>query len=254
MTTVSYRAFRAWQRNFDVFRKTWVSQVAFTVVEPLITLTALGLGLGGYVALGSEGSYKEFLALGLLAAYAMFSSASECAWGTYFRLEYQRTFDAMIVTPLTIEDVIAGEILWGATRTIETTLALLLVIALFGVPLAPTAVFLLPAMLIQGIVFAAAGVIVVSLIPSIGQLNHFFTLFLIPQYMFAGVFFPLTNFPAWVEAVSWFMPLRHGVEVARGVVSGQVDVALLGHVAWLAVMAVVLTAVALRLMRRRLIH
>src|SRR5205823_6080560 len=129
-------------------------------------------------------------------------------------LEYQRTFDAMIVTPLTIEDVIAGEILWGATRTIETTLALLLVITLFGVPVAPTAVFLFSAMLIQGIAFAAAGVIVVSIIPSIGQLNHFFTLFLIPQYMFAGVFFPLTNFPAWVTAVSWFMPLRHGVEVA----------------------------------------
>ena len=254
MIAPSYRAVRAWQRNFDVFRKTWFSQVAFTVVEPLITLTALGLGLGGFVTLGSEASYKEFLAPGLLAAYAMFSSASECAWGTYFRLEFQRTFDAMIVTPLTIEDVIAGEILWGATRTIETTLALLLVITLFGVPVAPTAVLLFPAMLVQGIVFAAAGVIVVSLIPSIGQLNHFFTLFLIPQYMFGGVFFPLTNFPSWVTAVSWFMPLHHGVEVARSLVAGRMDADLLGHMAWLIVMAVVLTAVSLRLMRRRLIH
>lgn len=254
MTAVSYRAIRTWQRNWDVFLRTWPSQIAFTVLEPLVTLIALGLGLGGYVVLAEATPYKAFLAPGLLAAYAMFSSAAECAWGTFLRMEYQRTFDAMIVTPLSIEDVIAGEMLWGATRAVETTLAMLVVMALFGVPLAPSAALLVPAMLLQGIVFAAAGVIVVSLIPGIGELNHFFALFLIPQYMFAGVFFPLSNFPQWVETVAWFMPLKHGVEIARALVGGNVDIGVAVDVAWLAVVALILTSIALRLMRRRLIH
>lgn len=254
MTPVSYRAFRTWQRNWDVFLRTWPSQIAFTVIEPLLTLIALGLGLGGYVMLAGEMPYMEFLAPGLLAAYAMFSSAAECAWGTYLRMEQQRTFDAMIVTPLSIEDVIAGEVLWGATRTVETTVALLAVAALFGVPIAPTAALLVPVMLVQGVAFAAAGVIVVSIIPTIGQLNHFFTLFLLPQYMFSGVFFPLSNFPPWVETLAWFLPLRHGVEIARPLMSGQVEAGILVDVAWLVAAALGLTYGALRLMRRRLIH
>ena len=254
MIPVSYRAVRVWQRNFDVFLKTWHTQIAFTVIEPLLAFTALGLGLGSYVALGGDLEYKDFLAPGLVAAFAMFSSAAECAWGTFLRMEYQRTFDAMIVTPLSIEDVIAGEIMWGATRALETTLALLLVMSLFGVPMAPTAVLLVPVMYTQGIVFAAAGVTVVSLIPSIGELNHFFALFLLPQYMFSGVFFPLHSMPGWVEVVAWFLPLRHGVELSRALVSGSLGWGVALDFLWLAVAALIVTTAALRLMRRRLIH
>lgn len=250
---ISYRALRVWQRNWDVFLYTWPSQVAFTVIEPLLTFLALGIGLGNYVILGGDTRYLNFFAPGLLAAFAMFSSASECAWGTFIRMEHQRTFDAMIVTPVNIEDVIAGEILWGATRVVETSVFVLLAMLLFQVDVAPTALLVVPAMFLQGIVFAAAGVVVVSIIPTINQLNHFFSLFLLPQYMFSGVFFPLAAFPGWVATLAWFMPLTHGVHLARGLVSGDTGPGLLGDALWLLVAGAVLSVLALRLMRRRLI-
>ena len=251
--SVSYRTVRAWQRNWDVFLQTWPSQIAFTIIEPLIVLVAMGYGLGTYVQLSGEQTYVQFLAPGLVAAYAMWSSAAECSWGTYIRMDQQRTFDAMIVTPLSIEDVISGEVLWGATRAIETTVALLLVMLVFQITLSPPALLVLPAMFLQGLLFGAAGVTVAAVVRSIGELNHFASLFLIPQYMFAGVFFPMAGLPDWAVTIGWFMPLFHGASLARSLVSGNVTVSVLGDLVWLLVVGAVFFALGLRLMRRRLI-
>lgn len=250
---ISYRALRVWQRHGLVFLNTWRSGIAFTIVEPLLALCALGLGLGGYVQLPDNRPYLQFLAPGLLAGFAMFSAGAECSWATYIRMEQQRTFDAMIATPVSIDDVVAGEVLWGATRALETTIALLVVILLFQVPLAPTAVLLIPAMLLQGLLFAACGVLVCSLIPSMGQLGHFFSLFLTPQYMFSGVFFPLDGLPVWAQVVAWFMPLSHGVRVARDLFFGDVSWSTAGDMLWLTVAFLIMLTVVLRTMRRRLI-
>ena len=253
MTVATYRAWRVWQRNFDVFRSTWLVQISFTIIEPLVVLLAIGFGLGSYVSLAGSQSCIEFLAPGLLAAYAMFSSGAGGSWGTYIRMEHQRTFDAMIVTPLNIEDVVAGEILWAATRAVETTLALLLVMAVFQVPIAPSGLALLPVMFLQGVLFGAVGVLVVSRIPGIGELNHFFTLFLTPQYMLSGVFFPLSGLPAWASSIAWFMPLTHGVNLARSFISGEAGWGALGDLLWLLVVSAMFVALALHFMRRRLI-
>ena len=253
MKNVSRRALRVWQRNFDVFLTTWHTQIAFTVVEPLFALVAMGFGLGAYVTLGGDRSYILFLAPGLLAAYAMWGTAAECSWGSYFRMDQQRTFDAMIVTPLSVEDVITGEVLWGATRAIETTLALTLVFLLLQIPVALTVILAFPAMYLLGLAFAATALSVASLVRNIGELNHFATLFLMPQYMFAGVFFPLDALPQWAQAAGWFMPLFHGSSLARALVTGDITPDLWVDIVWLAVFASAAYLVALRQVRRKLI-
>lgn len=250
---MSRRALRVWQRNFDVFLRTWKAQIAFTIIEPLMVIVAQGAGLGQFVELPGGVPYLFFLGPGIVAAYAMFSASAESSWGAYLRMEHQRTFDAMIVTPLDIDDVILGEALWGATRAVESCLAMLAVLLLFQTPLAPSAVLALPAMYLLGFMFACIGLLVISVVPSMGELNHFFSLFLTPQFLFAGVFFPVAALPEWAQAVAWFLPLTHGVVLARGLLTGDVTGAMLPHLAWVVGASAGCLLLALRLMRRRLI-
>ncbi|MDO8613895.1 MAG: ABC transporter permease, partial [Dehalococcoidia bacterium] len=140
---VSLRSLRVWQRNRDVYLQLWKSELIWPLVEPLITLFALGVGLGGLVDLDSGQSYIEFIAPGLLAVWPMWSASAECGWGSFFRMENQRTFDAIIATPVSIEDVITGEILWGATRALISTAYILVVISAWGLVDSPLAVLVL---------------------------------------------------------------------------------------------------------------
>ncbi|MSQ15832.1 MAG: hypothetical protein EXR50_08225 [Dehalococcoidia bacterium] len=144
---VSHRALSVWRRNRDVFRSVWRGELPFTVVEPLFILAVMGFGLGGYVALGGT-RYLEFIAPGVLASYAMWAAGGECSWGTYVRMNEQKTFDAIIATPVSIEDVIAGEVLWGTTRSIMSCLVVLSATLLFGVGLSPWAVLVPAAVLL----------------------------------------------------------------------------------------------------------
>ena len=155
MMGVSYRSVRVWQRNRDVFFKLWQSEIPGFFAEPLLVLLAMGLGLGAYVVLEEGERYVEFIAPGIVAAYAMFSASFECTYGSFIRMEYQKTYDAIITTPLNIEDVVAGEILWGATRSTITAFVVLLVISAFGLVSSPWALLALPLAVLAGLMFSS---------------------------------------------------------------------------------------------------
>jgi lipooligosaccharide transport system permease protein len=251
MKTPSYRSLRVWQRNRDVFFKLWHTEVPGFFAEPVLILLAMGVGLGTYVVLG--GSYLEFIAPGILAAYAMFSSASECTYGSFVRMKFQRTFDAIIATPVNMEDVVAGEIFWGATRSLLTTLAILIVIAAFGLVHSPWALLTIPLSVAAGLMFSSIALVVTSVSPSIYAFNYFFTLFITPMFFFSGVFFPLSAFSPTVQKLCWISPLTPVANLARALVSGHP-----GEGAWWGLAIVFgLTAIffplSLFLMRRRLL-
>jgi lipooligosaccharide transport system permease protein len=251
MRTPSYRSLRVWQRNRDVFFKLWHTEVPGFFAEPVLILLAMGIGLGTYVVLGS--SYLEFIAPGVLAAYAMFSSASECTYGSFVRMKHQRTFDAIIATPVNMEDVVAGEIFWGATRSLLTTLAILIVIAAFGLVHSFWALLTIPLSAAAGLMFSSIALAVTSVSPSIYTFNYFFTLFITPMFFFSGVFFPLDAFSPTVQKLCWISPLTPVADLARALVSGHP-----GEGAWWGLAIVFgLTAIffslALVMMRRRLL-
>jgi lipooligosaccharide transport system permease protein len=251
MSTPSYRSLRVWQRNRDVFFKLWHTEVPGFFAEPVLILLAMGVGLGTYVVLG--GSYLEFIAPGILAAYAMFSSASECTYGSFVRMKYQRTFDAIITTPVNMEDVVAGEIFWGATRSLLTTLAILIVIAAFGLVHSPWALLTIPLSVLAGLMFSSIALVVTSVAPTIYTFNYFFTLFITPMFFFSGVFFPLDAFSSTVQKLCWISPLTPVANLSRALVSGHP-----GDGAWWGLAIIIgLTAVffplALFMMRRRLL-
>ncbi|MDO8615935.1 MAG: ABC transporter permease [Dehalococcoidia bacterium] len=253
LPSVSHLALRVWQRNRDVYFNIWRSEVVWPIVDPLITLVALGLGLGGFVELPVKQSYVDYIAPGLLAVFPMWVAAGETGWGSFFRMENQRTYDAIVSTPASIDDVVTGEILWAATRAAVSVVYILVLVSAFGAVESPLAVLILPLALLPGLMFAAISLCYTSIARSISTLNYFFAAFITPQFWLAGVFFPLDRLPEWVRVVAWFTPASHVVNVYRGLVQGDPHWGHLGDIAWMLVVTAVAYTVAVYAMRRRLV-
>ncbi len=252
MRMFSWRFIRMWQRNRDVFFRLWHTEAPGTIIEPIIILVAMGLGLGAYVGLVDGQEYMQFMAPGIIASYAMFSVFGECTYGTFFRMEERKTFDAIIATPLNVEDVVAGEIFWGATRGLMTGTVILVISAAFQLVHSPWVALVPVLSFMQGVMFASIAVFFTSLVPSFYTFNHLFTLFITPMFFFSGVFFPLSQFPAIVQDLSWIAPLTPVVVLMRALFLGEFEVMHLAAVAYIVAVSVVFFALALVRMRRRL--
>src|SRR4030042_380353 len=155
MRFFSWRFIRVWQRNRDVFFKLWHAEAPGFIIEPIIIILAMGFGLGAYVGLVDGQKYIEFVTPGIIAGYAMFSATFECTYASFFRMEYQKTYDAIIATPLSIEDVTAGEIFWGATRSFMTGTAMLVIASAFQLVHSPWALLIPIICFFEGLMFAA---------------------------------------------------------------------------------------------------
>ncbi len=252
MRPFSWRFIRVWQRNRDVFFTLWHTEAPGFVAEPIIILLAMGLGLGAYVGLVDGQEYIEFIAPGIIASYAMFSASFECTYGSFFRMEYQKTYDAIIATPLNVEDVIAGEIFWGATRSFMTGTVILIIAAAFQLVPSPWALLIPPLSFLGGILFAAIAILFTSVVPSIYSFNYYFTLFITPMFFFSGVFFPLSSFPEIVQTLSWILPLTPVVHLTRALISGEFHLNLLLALALIIVLTALFFSISLVTMRRRL--
>jgi len=252
MRLFSWRFIRVWQRNRDVFFGLWHAEAPGFLAEPIIILLAMGLGLGAYVGLVDGQRYIEFIVPGLIAGYAMFSANFECTYGTFFRMEYQKTFDAIIATPLNIEDVTAGEIFWGATRSVLTGSVMLAVAAAFQLVHSPWALLIPIICFLEGILFSAIALFFTSVVPSIYSFNYYYSLFITPMFFFSGVFFPLSSFPEIVRTLSWAVPLTPVVYITRAVIGGEFQPGLIGALALIVALIVLFFSMSLVTMRRRL--
>jgi lipooligosaccharide transport system permease protein len=249
---VSWLALRVWQRNRDVFLNIWQAEAIWPFIEPLLTLVALGFGLGDFIDLDRGESYIEFIGPGILAAYAMWMASAEACWGAYFRMD-QKTFDAMLATPVSIDDVTSGEVLWASTRSIVSVAAIFIVVLVFGAIDSVLALLILPLAVLPGVMFGAVSLCYAAVARSVSSLNYFFAVFITPQFWLAGVFFPLDALPDWVRVTAWFTPAFHVVEIYRGLATGEPQWLDLAHVGWIAGVSAVFYAMAIVLMRRRLV-
>jgi lipooligosaccharide transport system permease protein len=251
---LSSRVFAVWRRDFDVFRRLFWVNFAVPMLEPILYLLALGFGLGLFVKEIQGIPYPRFIAPGLISVAIMYGSFFECSYASFVRMYYQKTFDAIIATPLNLEEVVAGEILWGATRaTINATVVFLVVMA-FGLSSPLHLAGLLPLAFLGGILFGSLGMISTALVPGIEYFNIPIFLFLTPMFLFSGTFFPLEVLPQAAQKASYaLLPLTHTVKIARSLMLSRHDVGLLGSLLWMGVVALVAFLLALYLMQRRLI-
>jgi len=243
-----------WQRNRDVFFRLWKSIAPGFMIEPIILLVALGFGFGAFMGVIDGNSYMEYIVPGLVGSYAMTTAVFECSYGVYFRMEYRRTYDSILTTPLNVEDIIGGEILWGATRSLITAVIILIVATMFQlipsfwVVLAPVVA------VIEGIMFASVTIVFTSLVPSVYSFNYFFTLFIAPVTFLSGAFFPLDSMPEIVGIIGSVMPLTPAVEIVRSLVNGQFESGFILSIGYLLLLTVVFFLLAVLTMRRRVIE
>jgi lipooligosaccharide transport system permease protein len=248
----SWHFIRLWQRNSTVFFKLWHVEAPGFIIEPILILFAVGLGLGAYVGMVDGQKYIEFVVPGIIGGYAMFSATFECTYASYFRMEYQRTFDAVLSTPLSVEDVIAGEIFWGATRAMFTGTAMLIIASAFQIVHSPWALLVPFITFLAGLLFSSIALFFTSLVPYIYSYNYYFSLFITPMFYFSGVFFPLSHFPQIVQNLSWVAPLTPVVYVLRAAMTGSFTHTTLFALILIIVIICIFFSITLVTMRRRL--
>lgn len=246
------KAFRVWQRNFTVYTKLYKSSIVFNFVEPTLYLIALGLGLGAFVREINGVPYINFIAPGIIASSSMFATASECSYGTYVRMTYQKTFDAILATPVNINDLIGGELMWGATKSVFYGTIIMIVISLFGLVTSPMIILVVPVLFVSGLIFAEISVMASAIVPGIDSFSYYFTLLLTPSFLFSGIFFPLDTLPPIVAKIVFFTPLYHLVNICRAFSSGHLYAAG-WDIVWLFVVVALLAPYPFRLMRKRII-
>ena len=249
---------KVWQRNRDVFTKTYQVNFIPPVLEPLLYLFALGFGLGSLVGMvkifGMTVKYTRFLAPALISISVMNSAFFECTYGSFVRMHYQRTFDAMIATPLSIEDVIAGELMWGATRSLINGTIILLVVSAFGLVNFSFALLILPVSLIGGLLFASLGMIFTAISPNIDTLNYPTFLLITPLLLFSGTFFPISVLPKVLQIIVLaVLPLANIVSLNQGLTLKSLGWLQLYNLAWISGVSIVLAILSINLMKKRLI-
>lgn len=246
-------AARIWLRNATIYRRTFKLNIVPNFFEPVFYLLSMGVGLGAYVA-GVADSYLAWVAPGLLAASAMNGATFEVTYNVFVKIVFNRTYDAILSTPLSVGDIVAGEVAWAVTRAGIYGVAFLAVMALFGLVHGPLALLAVPASLLIGLLFAGIGLTFTALNRSIDLYSYYFTLFLTPLFLFSEIFFPLDRFPRALQVLAFFTPLYHAVRLCRFLFLGGDAGAALASLAWIAAVAAGFLATSLLLMRRRLVQ
>ena len=246
-------ALRVWRRNFESWKQFAPSFFVAQLGEPVFYLLAIGYGVGRYVDEMGGLPYAVFLAPGIVATTAMNTASFESTFGAFTRMTQQNTYVAILATPCSVADIVAGDILWAATKSLIGVCFVLTVVALFGLLSSPWALALVPFGFLVGLLFASLGLVATSRAPSYDFFNYYFTLFISVMFLFSGVFFPLANLPPWAQSVAWFLPLTHAVAVARALVAGTPSPALLVDVAWMVIVGLAAYVLAERFVRRRLL-
>jgi len=250
----SLRFVPVWRRHFLVWRKLAVPSILGNLADPLIMFFGLGYGLGAVIGTLEGTSYFAFLAGGFVASSTMYAASFEALYSAFSRMHVQKTWEAIVNAPMDLEDVLAGEWLWAATKAFAAGLAMLAVVAFLGFAAWPIAVFAVGAVALVGLAFAGAGLAVNALANGYDFFSYYFTLVLTPMMMLSGVFFPLGMLPQPVQALAQVLPLYHGIELVRPLLAGRAPEAALAHVAVLCSWALAGYYAATVLTRRRLLQ
>jgi len=236
-----------------MYRRTWIWTILPNFFEPVLYLAALGIGVGAYIHEMGGMSYSAFLAPGLVCVSAMNGASFEVTYNVYVRLTFQKTYDAMLTTPIDPDDILMGEVLWAVTRACIYGGSFLIVVVLFGLAPISGAFLILPIIPLTGLLFAAMGIAFTLRLPTIELFSFYFTLFLTPIFLFSDVFFPLAERLSgiWLH-VAEALPLLHPVRAARMAFRGVFEPVLIWDLVYICAASGLLLASARRSVHKRL--
>ncbi len=252
--SLPHRLYSVWFRHVLVYTRNLVSNGLPPFMDPLIFLAGVGLGLGKYIVSMDDLPYVQFLASGLLVTSAMYTSAFECTYGTFIRLEFDKVYDGMLAAPITPSNLVIGEILWAGTKGLFFSFAVLIVVTLFGVLPLSTSVLAPAVGFLTGVMFGALSLLITSFVKTINHFSFYFTGVLSPMFFFSGVVFPVSSLPAVLRPVAWFMPLSHPVALARALCTGRFHAGLLLNLMYIVALSLWAGYFAVRRLKKRLVQ
>ncbi|AXA97277.1 ABC transporter [Microbacterium laevaniformans] len=228
------------QRGLIAARSSSWAVVLSGFFEPVFYLASMGIGLGALIgdvetAQGASVSYAAFIAPALLAVSAMNGAIYDSTWNVFFKLNYGKLYEGMLATSLGPLDVALGEILYALLRGLAYATGFMIIMQILGLNLAWTAVLALPAVVLIAFGFASLGMAVTSYMKTFQQMD-WINFVLLPMFLFSATFYPITVYPGWVQQIVMALPLWHGVELIRGLTTGILNVDMLWHVLYYAVM------------------
>ena len=250
---LSVRFVPVWQRNFLVWKKLAIASVLGNVAEPLITLIAFGYGLGSLLKEINGVPYIAFLASGSICMSVMMASSFEALYSAFSRMHVQKTWEALLNTPLALDDIVLAEMLWAATKSLISGMAILTVLFGLGIGLHPTTFLVPPLLFIIGMTFASIALIVNALAKAYDFFTYYFTLVLTPMIFLSGVYYPTTQLPAWLQTLAALLPLSAAVDLVGPLLLGQMPESPALKLAALLAYGVTGFYLALVLTRRRLL-
>jgi lipooligosaccharide transport system permease protein len=245
------------ERSLMVYRRAWPVLIT-GVFEPLFYLLSIGIGIGALVGTvtgpaGQPIGYVEFVAPAMLASASMNGAIFDSTFNVFFKLKYDKIYDAVLATPMTVGNIALGEITWALLRGAFYASVFLLVMAAMGLIHSVWAVFALPAAVLIGFAFAATGMAATCYMRT-WQDFDFIMIAMVPMFLFSGTFYPLAVYPRPLQIVVEWTPLYQGVALLRGLILGAVGPGLLWHVLYLALMGLAGRAVAARRLGRLLLR
>ncbi|KVE33918.1 ABC transporter permease [Burkholderia sp. TSV86] len=243
-----------WRRNYLVWQKLALASMFGNLADPMIYLFGLGLGLGLMVGHVDGVSYIAFLAAGTVGSSVMMSASFETMYSGFSRMHVQRTWEAIMHTPLALGDIVLGEIVWAASKAMLSGAAIMLVAGILGYAAFPSMLLALPVIALAGLAFASLSMIVTALAPSYDFFMFYQTLVLTPMLLLSGVFFPLTQLPDFARHAAYALPLANAVDLIRPAMLDRPATGAAMHIAVLAAYAIGGFFVCARLFRRRMMR
>ncbi|AYG01070.1 ABC transporter permease [Lactococcus allomyrinae] len=240
-------------RDYMSFKKLFKISIFPNLVNPLIYLLAFGLGLSKLVGSVYGVPYFVFVASGLVAATAMSAATAETTTNAYIQMKVEKTYEAIAMTPVNLQDIVAGQIIWAGIRSVIFGSLFLIIVAVLGVMHTWLVLFIPFVLFITGIVFGTMGLIFTLLIPNRDYINYYQVLVIQPLYMFSATFFPLSVFPKGLRIISNISPLYHSAIICRALLAGNIDFYSLSfHFMVLLLMILVLFFIPVRLVQKKM--
>lgn len=242
------------------YRRTFRASIFGSFGIPILFLTAMGFGLGGYVDRSADAvlhglTYLQFLAPGLLAASVMQTGWFEATFPILGGLQWNKIFHAMVATPIRPADIVFGNLTWIALRLSLVGTVFAIVIVAFGASKSALVILAVPASVLTGLAFATPIMAFTATQRTPDRFAALFRFGMTPLFLFSGTFFPIESLPSFLQPVAWLSPLWHGVDLCRALMLGtigQAPLLALIHTLLLVTITTVGLALALRTVAARL--
>ncbi|MAZ02730.1 MAG: nodulation protein NodJ [Sneathiella sp.] len=244
-----------YDRQYRVFRKLLGSALVSNVANPILFLFAFGFGMGSFIDTMAGMSYMTFVVAGMVGYSAAFAASFETSIGAFTRYFLQKNWDAILSTPVTLAELMMGEVLWASVKALFSAICVLIVGWMWGgVPVIFEPLITLPIVFLGSICFACAGLVATAYAKGYEFFAYFFTFWVTPMFVFCGVFFEISRFPDAVQYIAWFFPMTHLIAAIRPLIAGTaIDPALIAlHTAYIVIFSAAAFAIAHRKLRQRL--